>query len=289
MESSVELNVSIIANPIKDPGYRVAIRAAEVLQGLGVRVLAGAELARELPQGVCQACDDELFQARFVVTLGGDGTILAAARGAAGRAPLLGVNLGNKGFLTAVELPGMEEALRLAVAGEGRVERRMMLSAAVYDAEGVQQGAVLALNDFYFSGVTTPRLVRVEAKVGDTLAGQYAADGLLVASPTGSTGYSLSAGGPVVSPDVRCLLITPVCAHSLSAVPLVVPAESVITLTMIGNTNEARLNADGEERARLMKGWQVVVRKAAEDTLFLRFGSNDFFDLLRSKLTEWND
>ena len=283
------LNVSIIANPVKDPGYRVAAQAAGVLLGLGVRVLACPEQAGLLPAGVQEARDDDLYSAGFIVTLGGDGTILAAARGAAGRAPLLGVNLGHKGFLTSVELSAMEKALQRAVAGEARVERRMMLSANVIDEDGMEQGTALALNDFYLTGLTSPRLVRVEAKVGDTLAGRYAADGLLISSPTGSTGYSLSAGGPVVSPDVPCLLITPVCAHSLSAVPLVVPAESVITLSVIGNTSEARLNADGEECARLNKGWRAVVRKAAIETLFLRFGPNDFFDLLRSKLTEWND
>jgi len=175
------------------------------------------------------------------------------------------------------------------VAGEGRIERRMMLSATVYDECGSEQGCSLALNDYYITGLTSPRLVRVEAKVGNVVAGQYAADGLLVSSPTGSTGYSLSAGGPVVSPDVPCLVLTPVCAHSLSAVPLVISAESVVTLTVIGNTNEARLNADGEERARLKKGGRAVIRKAPVETLFLRFGPNDFFDLLRSKLTEWND
>ncbi len=283
------LNVSIIANPAKDPGYRVAARAAEVLLGLGVRVLACPEQAVQLPTGVQAAGDEELYGAGFILTLGGDGTILAAARNTAGRAPLLGVNLGHKGFLTAVELPGMEEALRRAVSGETRVERRMMLSASVRDESGVEQGRTLALNDFYLSGLTSPRLVRVEVTVGETLAGRYAADGLLIASPTGSTGYSLSAGGPVVSPDVPCLLITPVCAHSLSAEPLVVPAESEISLTAIGSTGEARLNADGEECARLKKGWRAVVSRAAEETLFLRFGPNDFFDLLRSKLTEWND
>lgn len=281
--------VSIIANPIKDEGYQVAARAAAFLQQLGVAVLVQPEMLAAMPAGVQAAPDDALYAAGFIVTLGGDGTILAAARGAAGRAPLLGVNMGHKGFLTEVELPDMEEALRRAAMGDGRIERRMMLSATVFDENGAEQGSSVALNDFYITGLTSPRLVRVEAKVGDIVAGQYAADGLLVSSPTGSTGYALSAGGPVISPDVQCLLLTPVCAHSLSAVPLVIPAESVVTLTVIGNTNEARLSADGEERAWLKKGWRAAIQKAPVEALFLRFGSNDFFSLLRSKLTEWND
>lgn len=283
------MKAAIIANPIKDEGYRTANRAAEILLSAGVQVLAEREALASLPAGVLGASGEELPGADFIVTLGGDGTILAAARGAAGRAPLLGVNMGRKGFLAEVELPHMETALIRAARGEFRVEKRMMLSASVFDPEDRMHSAGLALNDFFLTGVVSPRLIRVEAMVGRNVAGRFAADGVLVSSPTGSTGYSLSAGGPVVSPDVECMVLTPVCAHTLSAVPLVIPPGEVVTLRALDPVKDVRLNADGEERARLSIGWRAEITRAKEEALFVRFDNGDFYGLLRNKLVEWND
>lgn len=284
------MKASIIANPLKDEGYKEAARAAAVLLEAGVSVLVPLDVLPAMPAGVQAAGLEELYSCDFIITLGGDGTILSAARGAAGRAPILGINMGRKGFLTEVELPEMENALRLAARGEYVIENRMMLSATVFDGNGLRQGkTILALNDIYVSGTTSPRLVHVEAKIGENTAGKYSADGVLVSSPTGSTGYALSAGGPVVSPEMQCLLLTPVCAHTLSAVPMVIPASEVVSLKALDPTREVRLNADGEERMRIPLGWTVDVARAENDALFLRFGKRDFYGLLKDKLTEWND
>lgn len=282
------MRAAIVSNPLKDEGYSVAASAADTLMRHGASVFAERDALPRMPQGVQAAGDDELYGCDFIVTLGGDGTILSAARGAAGRSPILGVNLGRKGFLTEVEISDMDEALRRAAAGDYTIESRMMLEATVFDDRGEEKLRALALNDIFASGTTTPRMVHISASVGGYTAGVYSADGVLVSSPTGSTGYALSAGGPVVAPDVQCMVLTPVCAHTLSAVPLVLPAGEVVTVRPVNPTREIRLNADGEERARLFEGWRAEVKRAENDALFMRFGGKDFYGLLRDKLVEWN-
>lgn len=284
------MKAAIVSNPLKDEGFCIAAHAAELLAGAGAEVLVRGGSGFPKVWGVRETGEDELLGASdVIVTLGGDGTILSVARGAAGRTPILGVNLGRKGFLTEVELKDMDGALKRLVRGDYRIDGRMMLRASVYDDAGRETLSVTALNDIYVCGAVSPRLVHVEATLGESLAGRYAADGVLVCSPTGSTGYSLSAGGPVVSPDVECMVLTPVCAHTLSAVPLVLPAGETVTLRAMPPTHEVRMNADGEERARLPEGWRVEVRRAETEAQFVRFGERDFYGLLRGKLVEWND
>jgi NAD+ kinase len=283
------LKAAIVSNPLKDEGYKNAAKAAAILLREGLSVAVPPELLAFMPDGTEKAEGDALFAScGFIVTLGGDGTILAAARGAAGRAPILGVNLGRKGFLTEVELPGMEEALIRAARSDCAVDSRLMLRASVFDGNGNEKASAMALNDFYASGTVSPRMVHVEALLGGRSLGVYSADGVLVSSPTGSTGYALSAGGPVVAPEVRCMLLTPVCAHTLSAVPLVLPPDVTVTLRPAAPTQEIRLNADGEDRSRVPAGWHAEISKAENDVRFLRFGERDFYGLLREKLTEWN-
>ncbi len=281
------VRAAIITNPMKDQGYEVSRRAVGVLMDAGVTVCALPEACAALPEGVQTALLPELYACDFIVTLGGDGTILAAAREAAEASPVLGINLGRKGFLTEVEVGDLDEALRCAAAGRYTVERRLMLQAVVFDETGVERCRTLALNDMYASG-TVARLVHLEVRIRGRVVGRYAADGVLVASPTGSTGYSLSAGGPVVSPDVPCMLITPVCAHSLRAVPVVISAEETVVLRTDGPTREVRLSADGEESIRVREGWRIEVSRAGRDARFIRLGQRDFYGLLRDKFTEWN-
>jgi NAD+ kinase len=283
------LKAIILSNPLKDEGYKTAAKAAEILMRVGVSVLVPQDSMPAMPHGVERAQDGSLFNScDFIVTLGGDGTILSAARGAAGRAPILGINLGRKGFLTEAELPEMEAALMMAAAGEYTVETRMMLEAAVYNEKDMLEFKSTALNDIYVCATVYPHMVHVLTSLGERPMGVYSADGVLVSSPTGSTGYALSAGGPVVSPEMQCMLLTPVCAHTLGAVPLVIPSDATVILKPSPPTHEIRLSADGDDRGRIPEGWRVEVAKAEIKALFLRFGKRDFYGLLRDKLSEWN-
>ena len=283
------MKAAIIANPLKDTGYENARLAALTLLGCGVEVLAPYDDVSALPAGVRGANDAEIYGGTdILVTLGGDGTILAAARSAAGRAPVLGINLGHKGFLTEAEPDKMEEALKRVAAGDFTIEKRLMLRAKVLDGEGRVQFTALALNDVYLTGITH-KIVHVEARIDGSLASKYTADGMLVSSPTGSTGYALSAGGPVIAPDVQCMLLTPVCAHTFRATPVVVSASKTVQIRAVQPTIELKLIIDGEERAHISDGWSIDVARAESDALFVRLGYRDFYSLLGGKLAERND
>lgn len=280
------MKAAILVNPAKDAGYTHAWQAASILLGLGVQVWAPPADVALLPQGVMPADDTAIYtQSDVIVTLGGDGTILSAARCAAGRVPVLGINLGRKGFLAEVEPQDMEQGLRRAVAGPWCVEHRLMLMAEVRDSQGAIEREFLALNDFYITGLTH-KMIHAEATVGTSMARRYTADGMLVSSPTGSTGYALSAGGPVIAPDVPCMLLTPVCAHMFKAVPVVLSAEAQLVLRATAPTSELKVIGDGEDLAQVKSGGSIEVHRAGSDALFLRLGTRDFFSLLSSKLAE---
>ena len=283
---SVNLKAAILVNPAKDAGYAHAQRAAAILLALGAQVMAPRRDAEHLPHGVQAVDDGQIYGlGDFIVTLGGDGTILAAARCAAGRVPVLGINLGRKGFLTEAEPADMEDTLRRAVQGPWCVERRLMLRAVVRDGQGTVRQDILALNDIFLTGVSR-KMVHAETRVGGSMASRYAADGMLVSSPTGSTGYALSAGGPVIAPDVPCMLLTPVCAHTFKAVPVVLSAQAQLSIRTVPPTKELKLIADGEELGLVGDDGCIEVSRAECDALFLRLGTRDFFSLLGSKLAE---
>lgn len=280
------MKAAILTNPAKDVGYARARQAASILLGLGVQVWAPPDDVARLPQGVTAAEDGAIYtQSGMIVTLGGDGTILSAARCAAGRVPVLGINLGRKGFLAEIEPEDMEQGLRMAAAGPWCVEHRLMLTAIVRDGKGDVEKEFLALNDFYITGLAH-KMIHAEAQVGASMARRYTADGMLVSSPTGSTGYALSAGGPVIAPDVPCMLLTPVCAHMFKAVPVVLSAEARLVIRATAPTNDLKVIGDGEDLAQVKPGGSIEVRRAGSDALFLRLGTRDFFSLLSSKLAE---
>ncbi len=248
-----------------------AAEAAEWLRARGVWVygLDGVRLPERLDA---------------LVALGGDGTMLRAARAAAERdVPVLGVNLGNLGFLSEVEPEGLKKALERLMTGDYREEKRSMLAVTAGDARH------LALNDAVLSRGGYARLIRVRALVDGSWAGDYRADGLLVSTPTGSTGYSLSAGGPIIAPGVDCMLITPICPHSLQHRPQVIPGDAVVRLELSPDEPvEASLQVDGQAYAALHAGDAVEIRRAAECVRLIRLRTTGFFDVVHQKLIEWS-
>lgn len=222
--------------------------------------------------------------AEGVLCIGGDGTLLRACQTAASSGlPLLGVNVGHLGFLAEVELDQLDEACRRLAADEYAVERRMMLRARYRGHEH------LALNDVVLSRGGYARLVTVDALVGDDLIGRYTADGVIVASPTGSTGYSLSAGGPIISPELECLLLAPICAHSLQHRPVVVSAQREIALQLQGDeTRRVQLSIDGQTVSQLAPDERVIVSRSERTVGFVRFAPQNFFHLISRKLSEWS-
>lgn len=225
----------------------------------------------------------------LVLSLGGDGTLLRAARFATRHGlPVLGVNLGHLGFLTGIGEASIEEGLAEVLAGRFELDRRFTLEATVVDEEGNTKAHHMAINDFvvHTSGAArvTPIHLDVGANGSSDEIGSFTADGVILATPTGSTAYSLSAGGPIVVPDVACVVVTPICPHSLTVRPLVVSAESDLTVTPLDPAHRLQLTVDGQVARRLDPGDKVRVRRGPREVRLVRRPGQTFFRTLRRKL-----
>ena len=220
-----------------------------------------------------------------ILTLGGDGTLLRAARLDAGQdVPILGINLGRLGFLTCCPADMMEEALRRFAAGDCSVEKRMTLDARVLDAQGRDRAHWRALNDvvLHKGGFARVLTMRVQAN-GETVA-RYSADGIVTATPTGSTAYNLSAGGPVVFPTLETILVTPVSAHTLALRPLVLAPTAEVVVQPEDGPEELLVTVDGQVGTTFAIGETLVVRKSDRPVAIVRFGEGSFFRTMREKL-----
>jgi NAD+ kinase len=220
-----------------------------------------------------------------LVTLGGDGTLLRGARFLDGRdIPILGVNLGRVGFLTSCQSEDFEDALRNLASGDFVAQPRMALSARAIDQDGVCRKQWRALNDFVLHKGGFARVVRLNVFVDDESIGTYAADGIVISTPTGSTAYSLSAGGPVVVPTLESIVITPISPHTLAIRPLIIPADAEVTIEANESPTELMVTVDGQVGTSFVKGEKLKVRKADNPVRIVRFPGATFFERMRVKL-----
>ncbi len=226
-------------------------------------------------------------QVDLVVVLGGDGTLLSMARAVGDLGvPILGVNLGGLGFLTATTLEEMFPALEAAIAGLMAVDERMMLATRLI-RKGQAIAEWIALNDVVIMKAVTSRIINLSVSVESRHATAYRADGLIISTPTGSTAYCLSAGGPIVYPATDAVVLTPLASHALTNRPIVLPASHRIDVTL--NTDqEAMVTADGQVSMPLAVGDVVSVAKARARIKLLHFPHTDFFSVLRTKL-KWGE
>jgi NAD+ kinase len=279
----------IISKPHSEKAAAVAPALVRWLaeRGVGVRcdgetaafLAAGAEprigLPREaVPEGT-----------QLLIVLGGDGTLLSAARALRGRdIPLFAVNLGNLGFLTAITVEELYPQLERVLAGEYEISRRRMLHMELWRGDQCTC-CYEALNDITLAKADIARIIDLEVQVDDHFMVLYKADGLIVSTPTGSTAYSLSAGGPIMVPAVAALCITPICPHMLTNRPVIVPDEAVIQILIRGE-NTTYLTVDGQVGEQLHRGDRVVCRRSEHTVQLIRAGGVLFFDVLREKL-QW--
>jgi NAD+ kinase len=220
-----------------------------------------------------------------LLTLGGDGTLLRAARLVSDRAvPILGVNLGRLGFLTCCPASQLEEALQRLASKDYIAESRMTLDARVANSKGVEQERWRALNDIVLHKGGFARVVSVRVEVDGETVGQFSADGVVMATPTGSTAYNLSAGGPVVYPTLETILLTPVSAHTLALRPLVLPATSRVTLHANAGPDELLVTVDGQVGRTFCQGETLIVRRSDHPVSIVRFPEQSFFSTMREKL-----
>ncbi|MCA1958123.1 MAG: NAD(+)/NADH kinase [Nitrospira sp.] len=227
-------------------------------------------------------------QADILLVLGGDGTILSAARLAADRSiPILGVNMGGLGFLTEVRLDNLYVSLDRVFANDFAVDERLMLQAHIHrHGETVAQGTVL--NDVVISKGTLARMIELKIAIQGQFVTNLRADGLIVSTPTGSTAYSLSAGGPIINPSVQALILTPISPHTLTHRPLIVPGSVDIEVTLTSKDDGAMATLDGQVGIAMVQGDTALVRASDRRTKLIRFPESHYYEVLREKL-KWGD
>jgi NAD+ kinase len=238
-------------------------------------------------EGSCEGRGrDEIgAEAQLLIVLGGDGTLLSAARAVAGRdTPIFAVNLGGLGFLTSIKTGELYPQLERALRGELKTDRRRMLLTELWRA-GKLIASYQGLNDTVLSKAEIARMIDLGVFVDDGFLGVYKADGLIISTPTGSTAYSLSAGGPILFPSVAALSITPICPHMLTNRPVIVPDESVIQITVQGTDRATYLTIDGQVGELLKEDDRVLCRRSDNSISLIRPPELRFFDVLREKLS----
>lgn len=269
----------------KDHALRLALGLVDEIERLGARVFLDPEGADALGRPELAWPHESWAGADAVVVLGGDGALLHAARRAAPlEVPVLGVNVGRLGFLADVEASELPSLLQRFVEGAFLVEERMMATARLL-RDGAGSGQFLALNDVVVARSTYSRIARLEARAGDAVIGAFPADGLIVATPTGSTAYSLSAGGPIVHPLLECFVITPICPHSLAARPVVVRPQETITISVHGPADDLVMTVDGQQSHVMRPTDVVVVERAPHRARLVRLSGRSPYALLRERLS----
>ena len=271
----------IVVNDEKDKELTVSKGIIDYLKDRGVEAsLERIRRDESLPQAYSGDID-------CIITLGGDGTFIQVASRAAGsNIPMLGVNLGTTGYLTEIEKDGIYPALDRVLASEYEIENRMMLSGEYLGGEEGWQR--FALNDIVITRIGSLRAVSYELIVNGRRLNTYDADGMIVSTPTGSTGYSLSAGGPIVEPTARLIVVNPICPHTLNTRAIVLSADDIIKIRVLGGRfaqeYEAGASCDGGATVCLKAGSEVEIRCAEVETKLLRLGKESFLDHLSRKL-----
>jgi NAD+ kinase len=277
--------IGIYAKCNHPDAVKVAREVTRWLRARGMEVLLEKVLARNMGEGET-GCERAAIPATvdLIIVLGGDGTLISVARQICGRSvPILGVNLGSLGFLTEVTRGELFLSLEKVLKGDYDLSDRMMLEAVVR-RNGEQAGRFCVLNDVVINKGAIARIIDMEVSVDGAYLTTFKADGLIIATPTGSTAYNLSAGGPIISPGLHCLVVTPICPHMLANRPLIVSDTVAIRIEVKFRDEDVVLTADGQVGMDLVAGDVVEVRKAARSTRLIKSPSKDYFEVLRTKL-----
>lgn len=275
-------NFYLITNEVKDPQGDITDRIVTYIEKHGGRAVCIKSERNAFPA-------PGNFEADCALVLGGDGTLLRAAGNMMDRElPLLGINLGTLGYLAEVESTALEEALEKLLADEFVREERMMLSGRIF--VGGREEEKYALNDIVISRCGSLQILNVRIHVNGLFLNNYCADGVIVATPTGSTGYNLSAGGPIVEPSANLLLLTPICPHTLNTRSIVFSPEDEISVEIPvgkdGGEQVVEANFDGSNKVTMRTGDRLVIRRADKTTGILRLNTESFLTVLHKKMSD---
>jgi NAD+ kinase len=276
--------VGVVANVRKPDAADALRRLSAKARERGMRLVACDETADGLPDADRAAPEAFASRIDLLIALGGDGTMLHAARMLDGAdVPLLGVNLGSLGFLTSVTEDELERALEIVAAGRHTESYRTVALARLL-RDGGSRGPYRALNDIVVGWGENSRVVTLDLTVSGAPVGTYVCDGLIVSTPTGSTGHSLSAGGPVIHPECPVFEVIPICPHTLSHRPMVVPHDVLIEIRVARSSKRQLLVIDGQEHQDVVEGDRIAIERAPRPVRFVHLPGHAYFSVLRQKL-----
>jgi len=280
--------VGIIPNIEKDINLNNTLTIIDWLIKNNCSVYIPEDLAKILgkPYLSSRKTEDIYKDSDFIIVLGGDGTFLSAARNAAVYdTPILGINLGTLGFLAEVEKASSLKALEKLLKEEYSIEKRMMLEVKVKDCKKENAQKLICLNDIGITRSSLSRIINLKVYINNQFVDHYSADGVIVSTPTGSTAYNLSAGGPILNPNSNMMVITPICPHSLSARSFVVSDEDIIEIEICENHNcDVILTIDGQLGYNLNSNDIIQVKKSSYSTKLIKTSDYSFYDILRKKI-----
>ena len=281
-------NIVLAPNPYRDKNFQTVRKAVEVLKdsGLNPRVCLPFDVDRsyELPRDIrFHRLDREIGNAEMVICFGGDGTILHMAKAATKRdIPILGVNIGTMGFMAELECTELDK-LALLAEGKYTLDSRMMLDVTIQRDRDIIYHDI-CLNDVVITKGAVARIVHLQVKCDGVSAMETGGDGVIISTPTGSTAYNFSAGGPIVEPDARNIIITPICAHEIGNRCIVASDRRTVTVEMIQNARRnAYLSADGGRAVRLNMGDVAIIKKSNLETKLVRLKDRSFYDVVGAK------
>lgn len=266
----------IVINEIKDPKMEVTQRIQSYLHSRGASC-AMVKHAQDLTEEV-----------ECMLVLGGDGTMLQAAGGVAGKQiPMIGVNLGTLGYLTEIELDTLEEALEQLIIDDYVLDERIMLQGRIVRKDSVEDISP-ALNDISITRCGSLQIISLKIYVNGQFLCRWNADGIIISTPTGSTGYNMSAGGPIVEPGANLIVLTPICAHTLNARSIILKAEDIVEIEIDSGHNgtilQVEANSDGSERISMETGDKIFISKAENTTKIIKLSKVSFLEILHKKM-----
>lgn len=270
------MKIAVVTNELKDPGFTVTKRIEDYLK------------KKEVGFYIVKRAGELTEQVDMMLVLGGDGTILQAARETAGKnIPMLGVNLGTLGYLSEVEIENIEEAIDKLITEEVEKEERMMLCGEI-TGKLSKRPISPALNDISITRCGPLQIITLKIFVNGKFLCTWKADGIIISTPTGSTGYNMSAGGPIVEPGARLILITPICAHTMNARSIVLSEDDIIEVEIDkgrgGSSQCVEANSDGSDRIPMESGDRIRIYKAKETTTILKLSKMCFLEILHKKM-----
>ncbi len=279
MEKKQIRSVGIVVKPNHSEAAATASELAGWLRQRGIGQIGGAISADTIKPE-----NDRTLDADLIIVLGGDGTMISAARLVGEQDVLvLGINYGSLGYLTDFRIEEMFPALEAIVAGRYDIDRREMLTAEHWrNGERLVSGRVL--NDVVINKSALARIINIDVRLNDLFVNTFRADGLIVATPTGSTAYNLSAGGPIIYPSMNAVVMTPICPFTLTNRPIVVPDDALIELTLDNENEGVVLSLDGQTGYPMLAGDRVVIRKSETTFNLVQPANRNYFDVLRDKL-----